>query len=159
MVEVRPPTRLDIDALVAGMRRQDRVELAAAGIAPREAVADGVTRSTWSLTATVDGEVACIFGVAPFGGGAGVPWMLGTDLVTQNRRALARLAPAYISQMLGVFPHLLNVVHARNTVAVAWLKRVGFTLQPAQPYGPHGEPFHRFEMRRCTTSSTSRTGN
>jgi hypothetical protein len=150
-VETRPPTEGDIDALVAGMRRQDVAEVQAAGHTDlRAAVADGVRRSHWCLTAAIGGEVVCIFGVAPLGSlldNRGVPWMLGTDLVPRNRRALARLAPGYIRRMLQTYPHLVNVVHARNTVAVGWLKRVGFHLHPAQPRGPHGEPFHVFEVR------------
>jgi hypothetical protein len=31
---------------------------------------------------------------------------------------------------------------------VRWLRRIGFTLHPAEPLGPLGVPFHRFEMER-----------
>ena len=146
-VETRPPTVGDISALVAGMRQQDVDEVRAAGFAPDEAVCCSIADSDWSLTALVDGQVACIFGVAPHPAG-GVPWMLGTDLVPRHRRALARLAPAYIHLMLQDYPLLLNRVHAKNQAAVAWLQRLGFILHPAQPHGPQGEPFHTFEMRR-----------
>jgi hypothetical protein len=30
---------------------------------------------------------------------------------------------------------------------VRWLRRLGFTLHEAVPYGALGEPFHPFEMR------------
>ena len=148
-VETRAPTLADVDELAANLRQQDIDELNAAGHRDHRAViADGVQKSDWSLTALVDGRVACIFGVAPLASlldPRGVPWMLGTDLVPQNRRALARLAPGYIRAMLQDYPHLVNVVHSRNTVAVAWLKRIGFVLHA--PHDRNGEPFQLFEMR------------
>jgi hypothetical protein len=49
--------------------------------------------------------------------------------------------------MLKAFPHLVNFVHAKNTTSVRWLRRLGFTLHEAVPYGALGEPFHPFELR------------
>lgn len=148
-VDVRPVISADITALAANLRDQDRAELNAAGHPDHlQIIAASVSRSDWARTATVDGQVACIFGVAPLGGlldPRGVPWMLGTDLVPQNRRALARLAPGYIRSMLQTYPHLLNTVHARNTLAVRWLARAGFTLHA--PHDVGSEQFHLFEMK------------
>ena len=148
-VDVRPVAPGDCEALAAGLRQQDRDELDAAGHTDHlRTIAASVSMSDWSYTVTINGAVACIFGIAPAGGlldPRGVPWMLGTDLVPQNRRALARLAPRYISLMLQAYPHLLNTVHARNTVAVRWLARAGFTLH--EPHDHNGEPFQLFEMR------------
>lgn len=149
-VEVRPVQPGDVEALAAGLREQDQAELDAAGHPDHlKTIQTAVAMSDWARTATVAGEVACIFGIAPLGtvlDPRGVPWMLGTDLVPQNRRALARLAPQYISAMLQAYPHLLNTVHARNTLAVRWLQRAGFELAPA--HDVNGEPFHLFEMHR-----------
>ena len=148
-VEVRPVQPGDTDALAASLRQQDQDELTAAGWPDHLRIIQvSVSRSDWARTATVDGQVACIFGVAPMGGlldPRGVPWMLGTDLVPQNRRTLARLAPVYIRAMLQMYPHLLNTVHARNTLAVRWLARAGFTLHA--PHDHNGEPFQLFEMK------------
>lgn len=149
-VDLRPPAPADADELAAGLRQQDIDELNAAGHHDHRAViADGVARSDWCLTALVGGRVACIFGVARMGtllDPRGIPWMLGTDLVQQHRRAFVRLAPHYIQRMLQDYPHLVNVVHARNTLAVRWLQRAGFALRP--PHQHNGEPFHVFEMTR-----------
>ena len=148
-VEVRPVEPGDAEALAAGLRQQDRAELDAAGHTDHlQTIRASVAMSDWCRTALADGEVACIFGVAPMGGlldPRGVPWMLGTDLVPQNRRTLARLAPMYIRVMLQMYPHLLNTVHARNTLAVRWLARAGFTLHA--PHDHNGEPFRLFEMK------------
>lgn len=149
VVEVRPVESGDVEALAAGLRAQDRAELGAAGHPDHlHAIRVSVSMSDWCRTATVGGEVACIFGVAPYAGlldPRGIPWMLGTDLVPQNRRALVRLAPGYIRAMLQLYPHLLNTVHAPNTLAVRWLARAGFTLHA--PHDHRGEPFHLFEMK------------
>jgi len=150
-VEFRGVTSDDIEHLAAHMRDQDVAEMHACGHHDlTQVLRSGVARSVWSRTATVDGEVAAIFGVAPLltlMDPRGVPWMLGTELVPRNRGALARHAGPYIHHMLRTFPHLVNLVHARNTVAVRWLTRVGFTLRDPQPHGPEGEMFHLFEMR------------
>lgn len=148
-VEARPVQPGDAEALAAGLREQDRAELDAAGHPDHlQTIRASVSMSDWCRTATVGGEVACIFGVAPMGGlldPRGAPWMLGTDLVPQNRRALARRTPGYIRAMLQMYPHLLNTVHARNTLAVRWLARAGFTLHA--PHDHNGEPFQLFEMK------------
>lgn len=151
-VEFTAPTPADVDELVANLRDQDVAELDAAGLADhREVIADGIRRSAFCFACRIDGRMAAIFGVAPFGGlmsPTGVPWLLGTPEVPRHRRILARQARPYILRMLALYPHLINAVHAENTVAVHWLKRMGFTLLPAAPYGPRGAPFHYFEMRR-----------
>lgn len=133
------------------MRDADRAECIAAGQTNLHmVVARGVKMSAWSKTALVDGEVACIFGVAPYGGSlltdTGVPWMLGTELVVRHQRSFMRHAPGYIAQMLRTYPHLFNAVHARNVRAVRWLRRAGFVLADAAPHGPFREPFHIFRM-------------
>lgn len=150
-VEVREVRLGDSIRLADKMRDQDRAELDAAGHTNhRRIVAESVGMSEWARTALVNGEITCIFGLArggtmldPFG----VPWMLGTDLVARHRRVLARLAPAYIREMLRTHPRLVNTVHARNSVAVRWLERVGFSFGQEFLHPATGEPFIVFEMR------------
>jgi hypothetical protein len=90
---------------------------------------------------------AAVFGVRAWGD-AGVPWLLGTEVLVAQRRAFIRQAPAYIDLMLQAFPRLLNHVHAENTRAVLWLKRAGFTLHAPHPHPATGVPFHLFTMER-----------
>ena len=142
MVEYRRPTDADITDLAANLRQQDVAELRALEFTDMpHVVRHCVLLSDWCWAARVDGGLACIFGVSK----NGEPWMLGTDLVAKHRRNLAREAPHYIRLMLKDHPRLINRVHAANTVAVAWLRRVGFTLHPATPE-PNGEMFLTFEM-------------
>ncbi len=152
LLEVGAPQPGDAQELVDNLRDQDVAECHAAGVTDIvAAVEDGIRRSQLVWTARVDGEIACVFGVAPLGtvlDPRGVAWLLGTPLVARHRRILARQAPVYISRMLEVFPYLMNQVHAKNTVATSWLRKMGFILQPPHPIPPHGEMFHLFEMKR-----------
>lgn len=150
-VVVRAARAGDAAYLAAHMRDQDVAELHAVGERNLlRGVQESIDASTLCWTTEVDSVVATIGGVVPlagFLGDIGAPWMLGTPAVPRNRRALMRLAPAYIARMQALYPHLVNFVHAENSVAVQWLQRVGFTLQPAVPHGPLGALFHRFDLR------------
>lgn len=149
-VLIRPTQPGDAELLFANLRTADLAECQAYG---REDIAAGivssVNRSVLCWSGLVDGELAAIIGVAPVSlmGGVGSPWMLGTPVLDAHSRVLVRRTPEYIAKMLKAFPHLVNFVHAENTTSVRWLRRLGFTLHEAVPYGPLGEPFHPFEMR------------
>lgn len=96
-----------------------------------------------------DGRLVAMLGVVPADllGGLGVPWMLGTDLVEQQQRALVRLSRAYIPRMRQALPKLVNYVDARNERAIRFLRHAGFYVAKAEPHGPLGLPFHPFIMK------------
>lgn len=150
-VEFRRPAPADAITLAATMRAQDVAEVHATGRTDLLAVIEeGIARSTMCWAAYVDGELAAIFGCAPFGSmldPRGVPWLLGTDLIPRHRRIFVRESRPYIARMLAAYPSLINAVHAENTVAVAWLRRMGFHLEPATPIHT-GAMFHVFTMSR-----------
>ena len=139
----------DAELLAAAMREADIVEVRACGHEPLQAARRSVAQSLLCWSAFADGELACIIGCAPISivSGIGSPWMLGTPVLDTQSRVLVRLTPRYIATMLKAFPHLVNHVHAENTTSVRWLKRLGFTLHEAAPFGALGEAFHRFEMK------------
>lgn len=151
MLAFRQPTPDDIDELAARMRPADVAECHAAGVTDlRECIADGVQHSDPCWAALADGEVAAIFGARPLGSllnPVAAVWLLGTPVLSANRRAFARHTPRYIRTMLQAYPHLVNYVHADNAPAVRFLRHHGFTLHEAVPYGPHGALFHPFEKR------------
>lgn len=145
-VEVRLPQFGDVPIIADRLRLADVEECHAAGVWDiRGAIHEGIVHSTLCYVVTVDGRPEAIFGVRPWSDW-GVPWMLGTDVVPQQRRALIALAPRYIDLMLRAYPRLMNHVHARNTKAVRWLRRAGFTLHEARPHPETGEAFHVFVM-------------
>jgi hypothetical protein len=149
-VSIQPTAPGDAALLIAHLRAADQAECQAYG---RDDIAAGieasVRRSVLCWSGWVDGELAAILGVAPVNvlTGIGSPWMLGTPVLDRHQRVLVRSTPEYIARMLKAFPHLVNFVHAKNTTSVRWLRRLGFTLHEAVPYGALGEPFHPFEMR------------
>jgi hypothetical protein len=132
------------------MRASDVHEMHAGGHHDmHHVVENSVAHSLLCWSAFADGELGCIIGCAPVSilSGIGSPWMLGTPVLDQHSRVLVRQTPRYIAKMLEAFPHLLNFVHQDNITSVRWLRRLGFVLSAAAPYGPLGEPFHKFEMR------------
>jgi hypothetical protein len=149
-IVIRPTQPGDAAQLFAHLRASDLAECQAYGQPDIAAgIEASVRRSMLCWTGLADGELAAIIGVAPVNvlTGMGSPWMLGTPLLDRHQRVLVRRTPEYIARMLQAFPHLVNFVHARNTTSVRWLRRLGFTLHEAVPYGPLGEPFHPFELR------------
>jgi hypothetical protein len=156
-VDLRPVQPADIDRLSANLRDQDAAELQALGHESesfhdviRDSVASSVMcHAIWSPTDEFMGICGLsIVSQSLLGAAAGVPWMLGTPVVPRFGAALNRATRRYNAAMLERAPLLFNYVHAANSVSVAWLQRVGYTLSPSEPYGPRGEPFHRFEQRR-----------
>ena len=150
-VFIRRAHARDAAYIADNLRAADRAELRASGAGDaRRAIERSIAVSVYAWTAEVGGQPAMVFGVRAGGDDlfspVGIPWALGTDAVAANQRALVALAPGYIREMLRAFPTLINYVHAENVRAVRWLKRAGFTLDPAQPVAS-GALFHRFILR------------
>ena len=67
-VEYRRPTDADIVGLATNLRQQDVAELEALGFTNLHHVVHWcVHESAWSWAASIDGNMACIFGVSPEG--------------------------------------------------------------------------------------------
>lgn len=149
-VDLRAPRAGDVEAVVAALRPADAAECAALVGAERAAgaIAASLERSALAWTAEADGQVLAVLGVTPLNmlAGVGAPWLMATAGVERHRGALIRLAPSYIARMLAAFPHLRNVVDARNTRSIAWLRRIGFRIGAPVPVGVAGLPFHPFAM-------------
>lgn len=146
-IEIRPASFRD--ALTLVLRRADREEVEAlSGRNPREALVESVEQSSSAWTGLADGKLVCCFGVTPLTliGVTGTPWLVGSDEIYNYRIHFLRRNHAYIAEMLWQFPILRNVVDARNTLSVRWLRRLGFRLGEPTPMGLHGEPFIPFEM-------------
>lgn len=149
-VLIRPAEPGDAAVLFANLREADRAECEAYGHPDlAQSLESCVARSMLCWSGFVDGELAAILGAAPVSvvSGIGSPWMLGTPVLERHSRVLVQRTPEYIGKMLNAFPHLVNFVHAKNTTSVRWLRRLGFTLHEAVPYGARGELFHPFEMK------------
>lgn len=132
------------------MREADVREVwAASRSSPYSALRQSLEVCPSAKTGLVDGRVLCMFGVSrPTALSlVGVPWMLGTQEIESNARAFLRRSRQAVEDMKRQgFSVLANFVDARNTHAVEWLRWLGFTVNPAIPYGPFRMPFHPFVM-------------
>lgn len=148
--EMVPATLDHAQELAWNMREADRQEVwAAAHYSPRQATFFSLEASRDARVGLVDGRVVCMFGVGPAAivSTTGVPWLLTTDLVKKHAGPFLRRNKRVVEEMLAAYPFLRNHVDERNTMAIRWLRWLGFEILLAEPFGAEGLPFHPFEMR------------
>lgn len=146
-IEYRPVELADIDDLVARMRPADAEELEASSSIPARDIANmSVRHSIKSASAFINGRLACIIGVCPISilGGHGCPWLLGTTTLADNPKAILSQMRPLLDEICETFPVLENHVYSGNIQAIRFLRRAGFSIHEAEPWGEFGLPFHRF---------------
>jgi len=136
-----------IPCLAANMREADAVECRAFGRSPEQALDYSLRSSLWALTA-IDDEPVAMLGVSPKSmiESVGVPWMLGTEEVYANGRALLSLSRPVFAEMADSFDVLENLVAAENERAIRFLRWAGFTMGE-EPVDVGGTAFLHFERR------------
>lgn len=147
---MRPVRPGDAEELAPRLRQADLDEIeAASGRDPLTVLRMSVSMSTHSWAVEIDDKISVLMGVCPLSmvGGTGVPWLLGSPAIERNAGAFIKQTLVYIPLMLEAYPHLFNLVDARNSKAIRWLKRAGFTLYDPIAHGPSNLPFHPFEMK------------
>lgn len=155
-VVIRDARRDDAVVLAADLRPQDRAELEAAHgrhvdiIAVLEYAIERSTPDAWVMY--VAGRLWMMGGVAAagtlLGGAAGTPWILCSTAMLSKPGVLTRNALRYLRIVKGQYPELSNYVDARNTKAIRWIRRMGFSLDAETiPMGPDAMPFYRFWMK------------
>jgi hypothetical protein len=144
-VTVEPAHPRHINRIANRMREADRIEAAAWGHTPKAALRGSLRASTVAWTAMADGVPVAMFGVAPISAmdRLGTPWMLGTDDVEAQARAVLRLGPRFLAAIEREFPRLENRVSADNHVSIGWLRRLGFAFDDEIVY-VRGVAFRRF---------------
>ena len=150
--DVLPLTLADIEAIEPLVRQADRDEITGAlGIPMLDALRDGVRDSRKASQIVVDGYAVAVFGDATYNvlTGLGVPWLISTVHVERYPRAFLAVCKPAVAEMLTRHAELINYVDVRNTVAIRWLKWLGFQFDAPVPYGPRGMLFQRFWMRRA----------
>lgn len=156
-------TPQDVACLGPRLRAADVEEIrAATGLDPIEALrrSYGFSTHAWAVRdiggrtiggrtiagQTVAGQTIAIWGVGPLSlvEGRGCPWLLAADAFEALGRDIARLSRPLLATMRDHYPRLENRVDARHAHAVRWLSWLGFTIEPAAPWGVENRPFHRF---------------
>lgn len=130
MIELVPSRLTHIGPIASRMREIDELEAWAMGRTPKDALRLGLRVSHQCWTAIIDGRPEAMLGVASTSliTGKGVPWLLGTDRVYTQGRALLTLGPIVIAEMMKIFTTLDNVVAVRNVRAIRLLRRWGFQV-------------------------------
>lgn len=143
----------DVEYLAENLRPADQQELRASrgqDVSFYHTITEAVQISTrtWVMLGK-DANPSAVFGVAPVSllHRSGSPWLLGTDALFEQARTLVVRGRWYVAHMRELYPGgLHNYVDARNNLSVNWLRRVGFTIHPPEPYGVAGLPFHLFTL-------------
>ena len=72
--------------------------------------------------------------------------MVGTDAIDRHAFAFIKGSRSAIRTLFAQWGRLYNLVDARNTRAVRWLRFLGFTIEKPIPYGVENLPFHPFHL-------------
>ncbi len=151
--KIEPATREHVLAIGPLLREEDRAEIAGLGGNVRKALWRGFRNSIWCRVATVDGEIAAIWGLCVAGragigplSGKAVPWLLTTDAIERVPVAFVRHARREVAAMRRLYPSLENHVAADYRRAVKFLRLIGFAVDPPEPVGIGGAAFCRFHI-------------
>ena len=144
----RPATEADLVAIAPRLRQADINECAAVcDLAPLDALRLGLPNSSAVVVDTLDYPIA-IFGVQPMPlPKMGAVWMTSTEDIAQPPYVgqFIRHSRTVLNTLHAQYPLLCNVVDARNTVHIRWLKWCGFIfLTKHERYGPQQRPFWEF---------------
>jgi len=146
---VREAAAGDAVSIAPILRAADRQEcIAHIGLPPEKFLPGMVALCELSFAQCAnDGRCIGLFGAHPMPGfdDVGQIWMVATDEMLQYSRQLLREGGTWIDRLHERFHVLTNLVDARNTTHIRWIKWSGFTLLATQPhYGAAGIPFIEF---------------
>ena len=148
-IEFREATKEDAIYIADRLRQADRDEVTASGSTPRMAVEGSRLMSDYAWTGLIDGEPSMLFGYGRnLISTAGEIWALGTDTCTSAPREMLVYGRKVVRAILEVCPELQNYCDARYHAAHRWLRKLGFTVHPAEPHGPGGELFCKITIRK-----------
>lgn len=146
---VRKLKKADVYKMIHSMREADRQEILAQDRSIKDSLMYGFNNSDKAFAGFINGELACIFGVGRVTllSNRGVVWFVATPVIEHNQMAFLRVCRRYYAEMCYGYSRMFNYVDARNTLAINWLKWLGFKFEEAEPMGINKIPFHKFEMR------------
>ena len=148
VVEIGPARSGDLERVAHRMREADRIEVYEMNrMAPLEALRGAVDASEAVAVIRLDEAPVGVCGVVRlnFITAIGVPWMLGTDMMTRRAKTLLPHAAPVIRRMGRGYQVLRNVVHDDNKASIRWLRFMGFEIGEPEAMGWRGAPFRVFE--------------
>lgn len=147
-VVFRPATVADCVSLAPRLRQEDAEEVyASSGIPTEYALKLFIRPETY--VADIEGTPEMIFGCHERPGDplVGVPWMLGTPVITSPpwRRAFLHTSRIAVEEWQGRHTILSNFIDARNAAHIRWLRWLDFHfIARHDRHGPFGLPFYEF---------------
>lgn len=149
-IAFRPATLDDVPALAPQIREIDAREIHAMDHTTEEGLRLSIADSRWAVVAEIDGRMLAVFGVADMTllGGQGCPWLFTSELVERHPRRFFVASQAWLKAIQAEYWSLVVDCAAFHIRSIAWLKRLGLTVEPARPWGPRGELFHRVTWSR-----------
>lgn len=143
-----PSTESHAFELAPRLRKEDAEEIRAnSGIPPYFALLIGVRNSTPAVSlVNAHGHLLGMAGVVPTAEpDRGAVWMLAADQITDHSIEFLRKSKQWVNEVNDLYPILHNVVDARNTTHISWLKWLGFSFLRLIPeYGAGRLPFYEF---------------
>lgn len=137
MISIVPADQLHIPYLVENLRAEDRAELVTSGLEPMWAFSTSIELSHEAWTALDDGEPIAMWGLLAesiIGSPVGYPWLLTTYGVERHRLRFIRENRRWLASVLTRYPRLEVGVDAKYQRALTWLRHLGFTIQPGEPF-------------------------
>lgn len=150
MEKLIPLQREHLPHLIENLREWDRQELQSfRDLTVEDALTEllDVGSSVW---VSPKGNPCVVCGLVPHSteAGVGVPFLLATDEFYEHTRLFARESKLWVEEARKQYPLLYNLVAADNTVAVRWLKWLGFFFgEPIENLGRYGLTFYPFYLR------------
>lgn len=148
MIRTRMATREDALYLAPRLRDADKRELQAGGCpSPEFALLEGLRPGFAAWVALMPDDTPFAmggFGSPPGAEDVAIVWLLSTPDIHKVRIPFLRTSRRWVEAAQDEFRVLTNIVDARNTLHVKWLRWLGFTFINRKPLGANGEEFLEF---------------
>lgn len=151
MNDIRDATLFHAEELFEFMRPSDVVEAEAVSNRPiLDRIEEAIEISSMCQTLFIEGRLASIWGVVdvPKEPTGGIPWMLGTEIINEHPRVMARESVFQLHRIMEDYEFLRQFVYVQNNDSIRWLKWLGFKFLEARVIGPKGFLFYPFEYRK-----------
>jgi hypothetical protein len=146
-VHVRVSTQADVDYLSTNLRDEDRLEVLASHGSVKEALQEcfEYSEECYTIIVTDTNEIAGIYGLCEIDDMTGIPWLLTSPAIHKVWLPFLRQSKQWVAEANLKYPVLTNACDERYTVALKWLKFVGFTfIKRHETYGEGDKPFIEF---------------
>lgn len=145
-VEIRKSELSDIVPIALRMRNADKKEIwDSHRFKPYQALLRGMKNlgSCWTILG--DDMPEGMMGVSKGSllSNRGIIWLLGTDVLTKDRRLFVKVSKKVFDGMLDGFDYVENYVSTENEISLRWIERLGFNVEE-EPIMVNDIPFKKF---------------